>query len=174
MNQKGFTLIELVLVVVLVGIVAIAMTSAFVPTMIVSANVDNRKEAFQQGRLALERMMREIREARTITAITVPPAATSITFTKAANQPIRYSWGGVALNPLQRSRDDQPCPPCTMVDIACCVQSLTLAYYDKTCNDDTCPTTSPGSVWRVEGDLQVIVGDQSIELRSEAHPRGLF
>lgn len=172
MNEKGFTLIELILVVVLLGIIAVAMTSAFVPTVTVSVNVDQRKEAFQQGRTAMERMMREVREARTITTITAPPGATSMTFARGSNpnQPVRYSWSGVALDPLQRSRDDQACPPCTMVEIACCIQSLTMTYLTKA----GAATTTPASVWEIQADLQVLVGGQTIQLRSEAHPRGLF
>ncbi len=173
-NEKGFTLIEVILVVILIGIVAIAMTSAFIPTMTVAVNIDNRKEAFQQGRLAIERMMREIREARVITTIPPPPAGpTTIRLTKPDNTTIQYSWGGTALNPLQRSRDDLAC--CTMVDIACCVQARApntdiLFYFDM----NGASTTTPASVWRAQAVFQVKVGDQTIDLRSEAQPRGCF
>ena len=167
-DRRGFTLVEVILAVVVLGIIGVALTAAFVPTMTVSVNVDNRKEAFQQGRLAVERMMREVRQARAITSITNPPGATTLTFVDATNKTIEYSWGGAAANPLQRSRDDLPC--CTLVDLACCVQTLTMSYFDKAGN----PTTNPLAVWRAQADLQVSVNGQVIQLNSEAHPRGFF
>lgn len=156
-NEKGFTLIELILAVVLMGIVAIAMTSAFVPTMMVSAGVDNRKEAFQQGRLAMERMMREIREAKSFAA---GFSSTSLTFTNTVNATSTYSWSGVAQAPFQRNA----------LDLACCVEVFTLSYLKR----DGTAAALPSEVWRVQADFQVRVGDQIIQLRSEAHPRGVF
>ncbi|HLG21630.1 MAG TPA: type II secretion system protein [Candidatus Manganitrophaceae bacterium] len=156
-NEKGFTLIEMILTVVLIGIVSIALTSAFVPTMTVSVDVDNRKEAFQHGRLAIERMMREIREARSFSA---GFSGTSVTFTNAANASATYSWSGAALAPLQRNG----------VDLACCVQSLLFDYLKK----DGAAAGGPTEIWRVRANLQLQVGAQTVELRSEAHPRGVF
>jgi len=167
-DRKGFTLIEVILAVVLLGIIGVALTSAFVPTLTASVNVDNRKEAFQQGGLAVERMMGEIRQARAISSITNAPGATTLTFVDATNKTIEYSWGGAPANPLQRSRDDLPC--CTLVDLACCVQSLAMTYFDKAGN----PTTIPLNVWRAQADVQVSVNGQTIQLNAEAHPRGFF
>lgn len=159
-NEKGFTLIELILTVVLVGIVAIAMTSAFIPTMTVSANVDNRKEAFQQGRLAMERMMREIREARSFAVCAPCPATSTLNFTDARNGNIVYAWNGTPQASLTRSG----------TNISGNVEGYTITFFTKT------GATPPnqGQIWRVQADLQVRVGDQIIQLRSEAHPRGVF
>jgi len=158
----------MVVAVVVLGIIGVSLTAPFIPTMRASVNVDNRKEAFQQGRLAMERMMREIRQATSIGSLTTPPGPTTLTFIDARNTTIEYSWAGAATNPLQRSRDDLVC--CTLVDLACCVQALTISYLDKTGN----PTASPASVWRVVASLQVAVGGQTIHLEAEAHPRGFF
>jgi len=156
-NRQGFTLIELILVIVLLGIVPIALTSAFVPTAQISVTVDTRKDALQNARLAMERMLREIREARSITA---GFTATSLTFTNAANGAITYSWSGAALAPLQRSA----------VDLACCVQSFALAYWQKS----GAPAAAPAEVWRIQADLQVQVGSETVELRSEVNPRNIY
>lgn len=179
MNQKGFTLIELILVVVLLGIVGIAMTSAFVPTMTVSVNIDERKEAFQQGRTAMERMMREIREARAFTSVTIPPTvgSTQITFTThraqtpipapptpPVNETIQYSWDRNTANAIQRNAID-------MTDCATCTQSLTLTFFDRNGAVLAAPVTL-NAIWRVQADIQMTVGNQTIELRSEANPRG--
>ncbi len=156
-NSKGFTLIELILVIVLLGIVSIALTSAFVPTAQISVTVDTRKEALQNTRLAMERMLREIREARSITA---GFTATSLTFTNPANGTITYSWSGTALDPLQRSA----------VDLACCVQSLALTYLQKS----GAAAVTPAQVWRIQADLQVRVGNETVQFRSEVNPKNVY
>jgi prepilin-type N-terminal cleavage/methylation domain-containing protein len=156
-NKRGFTLIELVLVIILLGIVSIALTSAFVPTMQTSVTVDTRKDALQNARLGMERMLREIREARSIAA---GFNGTSLTFINAANTTITYSWSGVALAPLQRST----------VDLACCVQSFALTYLQK----DGSAAATPAQVWRILADLQVMVGSETVEFRSEVNPKNVY
>ncbi len=157
MDRRGFTLIELILGVVLLGIVSLALTSAFVPTMQTSVSVDTRKDALQNARLAMERMLREIREVRSITA---GFTATNLTFTGPANIPVTYSWSGVVQDPLRRDADD----------LACCVQSFALTYLKK----DGSAATAPAEVWRIQADLQVMVGGEKVELRSEVNPRNIY
>lgn len=156
-TSRGFTLIEVILVVVLLGIVSLALTAAFVPTMQTSVIVDTRKDALQNARLGMERMLREVREARSITA---GFTGTSLTFTNAANTSITYSWSGTPQNPLQRGADS----------LACCVQSFTLTYLQK----DGSAATLPAQVWRIQADLQVLVGSETVELRSEVNPKNIY
>jgi prepilin-type N-terminal cleavage/methylation domain-containing protein len=156
-DRRGFTLIELILVAILLGIVSLALTWAFVPTAQVSVTVDTRKEALQNTPLAMGRMMREIREARSINA---GFTGTSLTFTNAANGVIAYSWSGVALAPLQRNA----------IDLTCCVQSLALAYLQKS----GAPAATPAQVWRIQADLRVQVGSETVEFRSEVNPRNVY
>lgn len=153
-GEGGFTLIELILVIVIVGIIAVGITASFVPTMKVSVLVDTRKEALQGGRIAMERMLREIREAR---AISAGFTAASLTFTNAAGSTTSYAVSGTS---LQRNG----------TDLTCCVDTMTLTYLDKNGNS----TTDPLLVWRIQADLQVKVGDETVELRSEVNPRNIY
>lgn len=159
-NERGFTLVELILVVVLVGIVGIAMTSAFVPTMTVSVQTDSRKEAFQQGRLAMERMMRELREARGFAACAPCVPTNTLSFTDARNGAVAYAWSGAPQTAVTRNG----------TDIASNVDGYTMTFFTRTGATPSDQT----QIWRVQADLQVRVGDQTIRLRSEAHPRGVF
>lgn len=153
-------MIELILVVVLVAIVGIAMTSAFVPTMTVSVQTDSRKEAFQQGRLAMERVMREIREARQFAACAPCNPTNTLNFTDARNAAIAYAWSGTPQTAVTRNG----------TDIASNVDGYTMTFFTRT---GAIPPDQT-QIWRIRADLQVRVGDQTIQLRSEAHPRGAF
>ena len=78
MNEKGFTLIEIIIVIVVLGIVS-GVTFQIVASGVQAFKKSSaRKELYDQGRLALERMVRELRDAKEITAT----SSDSITFNK--------------------------------------------------------------------------------------------
>jgi prepilin-type N-terminal cleavage/methylation domain-containing protein len=66
-GQKGFTLVEIVMVIVILGIIG-GITFQFVGQGVeLFKKSRDRKELYDQGRLALERMSREIRDAYEVT-----------------------------------------------------------------------------------------------------------
>ena len=65
-NQKGVTLIELVITMVLMGIVAVVVANALSTGIQGNLVTDNRKEALDQARVAMERMRREIRNVMSL------------------------------------------------------------------------------------------------------------
>jgi prepilin-type N-terminal cleavage/methylation domain-containing protein len=76
--QKGFTLIEIIVVIVILSIVAAISINFLVSSLKVYTMTVNQKTLFDEGNLALERMCRDIRDARSITGVT----ASSITFVR--------------------------------------------------------------------------------------------
>ena len=76
--QRGFTLIEIIVVIVILSIVAAISINFLVSSLRVYTMTVNQKTLFDEGKLALERMCRDIRDARSITGVT----ATSITFVR--------------------------------------------------------------------------------------------
>ncbi len=75
-GQKGFTLVEIVIVIVILGIVG-GITFQFVALGVQAFKKSrDRKDLYDQGRLAMERMVRELRDGYEVTDCT----ATSITF----------------------------------------------------------------------------------------------
>ena len=65
-NQKGVTLIELVITMVLMGIVALVVANALSTGIMGNLVTDNRKEGLDQARVAMERMAKEIRNTRSL------------------------------------------------------------------------------------------------------------
>jgi prepilin-type N-terminal cleavage/methylation domain-containing protein len=78
-GQKGFTLVEIVMVIVILGVIG-AFTFQFVAHGVLAfKKTSARKDLYDQGRLALERMVRELRDGKEITDC----SSNSITFKKA-------------------------------------------------------------------------------------------
>ena len=93
--QSGFSIVELVLVIVLIGI--IASVGAQLMGTGIGMYVDGRDtlSVDAQGRLALERITRELRAVRKATGLTLAPA-TELNFTGLDGTAVRYCLGTVS------------------------------------------------------------------------------
>lgn len=76
--QKGFTLIEIIVVIVILSIIATISIKFLTDSLRIYTMTVNQKTLFDEGKLALEKMCRGIRDARSITGVT----ASSITFVR--------------------------------------------------------------------------------------------
>jgi len=65
-RERGFTLVELLIVVVIMGIVASAITSVIVSTMRVESDQSELQQVIDDGRLSMTRIRQELREARRV------------------------------------------------------------------------------------------------------------
>ena len=83
MNRKGFTLIEVIFVIVILSIVSAITVKFLVDGLRIYTMTVNQKTLFDEGKLALERMCRDIRDARSITSPASGGSGNSITFTRA-------------------------------------------------------------------------------------------
>jgi prepilin-type N-terminal cleavage/methylation domain-containing protein len=105
-SSRGFTLIEVVIVIVILSIVSAITIYFLVSSLQVYAMTVNQKTLFDEGKLALERMCRDIRDARVITGA----IATSITFTRndataqdGAGENIRFDLNGSTLRKVKNA-----------------------------------------------------------------------
>ena len=76
--QRGFTLIEIIIVIVILSIVSGITIKFLIDSLKIYTMTVNQKTLYDEGKLALERMCRDIRDAKSITGST----ATSITFVR--------------------------------------------------------------------------------------------
>lgn len=174
-SENGVTLIELVLSIVLIGIIGIVVAEAFLYSTrsVLTGNVV--REATQVNRLALDRMIREIRNVRNSRCVATATANT-ISFVDAASNTITYSWSGTAGAPLTRT---QNAVTNTMVGS---VNSLTFTYYNNAdppgtiptptvCATPCLPTCAATNIWMINIDLTTQTGTETVRLRSQVHPR---
>src|SRR6266536_219395 len=83
-NERGYTLIEMLTVMVIMGVITTALTTVFVTASHNELDMNNRFRAQQEARLALDRFRREVHCANSValgTAATPagPLAASSVT-----------------------------------------------------------------------------------------------
>ena len=103
-RNRGFTLIEIIIVIVILAIAAGITIKFLIDSMQIYTMAVNQKTLFDEGKLALERMCRDIRDASSISGVT----ASSITFVRnnataqdAAGETITFRWNG-GTNPLEK------------------------------------------------------------------------
>ena len=184
--KKSFTLIELVMVIVIVGILAGASSMYIKETIDLWRFLSFRNEITAQGRMALERMSREIREIKLRTQSYEPiqsAQANSFRFIDVSNNDITFSLSG---NNLLRTVGG-------VVNIlASNVTSLQFCYY-KIDNTSACtPACTPycslgcgvsglcnvssgnlSNVYRIVVKVDFNYGGQIKHLESQIYPRNL-
>jgi prepilin-type N-terminal cleavage/methylation domain-containing protein len=117
-KNRGFTLIELIIVIVLLGIISVIATKMLAQGFNAYLTGKNILNADWQGRLAMERMVRDIRAIRSPTAGITTATATQLAFTDTNGTDIVYQVSGSNL-----MRNSQV--------LADGVQSITFSYFNQ-------------------------------------------
>lgn len=144
--QRGFTLIELIVAAVLLGVLASIGVSMITDSFLVTRYMNKENSAASSARYAMERMTREIREADT----------NSITVFTATD--LRFTRLGSSVNiALQNGRIALDVTPVTAASptLLAPVSALTLSYFDK----NGLTTSSAAAIRLVNIDLTVTPTD---------------
>jgi len=155
-KARGFSLIELILVIIILSIIAAVgsqmLSSGF------NAYFTGRDiiDAEWQGRYAMQRISRELRDVRSATSgdLTITPA-NQITFTDNSANTITYALSG---NTLTRNT----------LPLADGVTSLSFYYIQA---DGSTTATSAADVMYISVDIAVHLNNSSYSLRNTLHPR---
>lgn len=116
-RQAGFTLIEFVMVTILLGVIAVVVAQMFAQGLTVAQTEQRVTDALWQGQIAMQRMVRDIREVRSAVDISINTAS-EFSFTDNDGNIIDYKLSG---NSLMRNT----------TALASGISSLQFSYLDK-------------------------------------------
>jgi prepilin-type N-terminal cleavage/methylation domain-containing protein len=94
-DERGFSLVELLVVIAVLGLMLSGLLFVQMQGQQIYLMGSRRVEAQQNGRVALDLMVRELRSALSVTAI---PSGTDVTFVDGTGATIRYQLAGTTIN----------------------------------------------------------------------------
>ena len=151
-NQKGFSLIEMMVVVVILGIIVLGLVTFFTGGAKSWVAGQSQLEAQRNARQAMDRMVRQIREASDIKENST---SYKIIFrTPWVTNDLEYSWTGNIWEPIYKGT----------VPLINNVQSLTFKYFDGSDGEiTTLPITGADAlkISKIHIDLKVDVDKDS-------------
>ena len=108
--QRGFTLIEIIIVIVILSIVSVVTINFLVNSLRTYSMMVNQKTLLDEGKLAMERMCRDIRNAQSITTPAAGGSGSQIIFTRThataqdiASETITFQLTGSTLEKVKTS-----------------------------------------------------------------------
>ena len=135
-SSKGFTLIEIVIVIVILSIISAITIKFLVDGLRIYTMTVNQKTLFDEGKLALERMCRDIRDARSITTPAAGGSGSTITVLRSnataqdiADESITFRLTGSTLEKVKAS-------PAATSAIALDVSTFTVTRGQAATNDE--------------------------------------
>jgi len=150
-NQKGFSLIEMMVVVVVLGVIVLGLVTFFTGGTKSWVSGQHQLTAQRNARQAMDRMVREIREASDIIANST--SSIEINFNTPWNTDLKYSWSGDEGDPILRGTNP----------LINDVQSLIFKYFDSL-DIEVVPTLSDetaSKISKVHIDLRIDVDKDS-------------
>lgn len=156
--QKGMTLLELIIVIVLIGIVSIFVTGVMFYEINLFDSLSNRTDKLQISRDALRMISRDVRQIMAPDSIS-QAYLNSIQFDDVDDFTIAYTFSNNQIfrngNLLQNS-----------------VQNLEFEYFDSSGNQLTSPVSNPSQIRTISIDLTTsLSNNQSFNLTTKISPR---
>jgi prepilin-type N-terminal cleavage/methylation domain-containing protein len=155
-REAGFTLPELLIVIVIASIVAVAFSAMFLEAVRTYQFMDAEKGMLEDSRYAEERVARELKRVKDNTSISTA-TPTTLTFVDRANATVSFSWSGVSGADLLYTKGG------SSQVLARGVDSLAFQYWKQN-GAAAAPVVSPSAtdIWRVSVYMRLIKGSQTV------------
>lgn len=163
-NHRGFSLIEMMVVVVILGLIVLGLVTFFTGGTKSWVSGQYQLTAQRNARQAIDRMVREIREASDIKASFT--SSIEINFNTPWSTDLKYSWSGDEGDPILRGANP----------LINDVQSLNFKYFDAL-DVEVIPTLSDetaSKISKVHIDLRIDVdkdGNPDVTLNTNVNLR---
>lgn len=174
LGKKGYTLLEMILVIVIVGILAVVIGMPLIQGSLAWQSVNSRKDAIQQARLGLDRMVREIRNVQRTAAD--QPNMTDVTSTCVnyidlnGQQVVYRSNAGT----IQRGSGGTCGAPTGATTLVSNVTGFTITCYNSSNAVVVCSAANAPNVRRLMLNMSVAIGAETVTLTSQVVFRSLL
>jgi prepilin-type N-terminal cleavage/methylation domain-containing protein len=174
-TRNGFTMIEAILSILILGILAVVIGSPLIQGSLAWQEVSARKDATQFVRLGMDRMVRELRNTQRLANNTpnvaeVTTGPTCIRFTDTLGNMILYKLNGTSLD---RATGGTCASPTSANSLASNVTSFTITCYSNANAVITC-SSNLSSIRRLLLQLVVTQGGESVELDNQVAMRDVW
>jgi len=162
--KNGFTLIELIIVITIIGIITGVVGFVLFGAVDAWTFKFNRSDILSDGRPAMNRMVREIREIRDNDSVATA-SSSEFRFTNVDNVDITYNLSSTDLNRTANGVTNT---------LAEDVSGLTFTYYDSCASGATpiAPTVGTDTnIRRVQIDLTLTKNGENLYVQSQSVPR---
>ncbi len=171
-NERGTTLVEMVVVIVILSIVGIMIANPLMETGIGWRQVSSRKNVMQLARMGMDKMVRTVRNTERTAAdapnISINSTASCLSFTTVDNLNLTFNLNGTVLEECAACDCGAVAAP---NNLAVNVSSFNVTCYDGVNVPVACNT--PATVRRVKFQLSVLENGESVTLDSETALRNL-
>jgi prepilin-type N-terminal cleavage/methylation domain-containing protein len=158
-GDGGFTLVELLVTMLVMGLIATAIINLAIGTFTDTATITNRRDVFAEGRTALDRLAKQLRQGESVNT-TASTSSTVVFSTYINNAAATVAWraqGSSAPYKLQESRNGGT-SYATVVDA---LSSPVVFTY----------TTHGGVLDQVTIDLTLVTTTSTVHLQSDVYLR---
>jgi prepilin-type N-terminal cleavage/methylation domain-containing protein len=146
-NQRGFTLAELLVAIAVVGLLMAALFVTLFEGQSAYLFGSSRAEVQQNGRLALQKIIEEVRTGSGVTALAAAPPSITFTFVNDAGVSTTVTYSLNAANGTVERNQANPVPAGPQPEaLVGGVTSLTFTCFDQDGN----ATTVPGNIFTVQ------------------------
>jgi len=170
-GEKGFTLIELVMVTVIIAIIAFIVGDSLIMGMKAYFVAEDRTEAIEKGRSTMERLEREIRNAIVIDNATA--STTNLCFNDIYDRTVSFRYIGTDVTREQWASNISLCataPNGAEVVLANDITAFAFAY-NGTAGVESTPSASTKRVWI---SLTSTSGSESVQFESQVYPVNIW
>ena len=158
-NQSGYTMLELVLVIALLGIIAGVVARMFIWGVDIFTFVSNRKDVLQTSRIGMEVLVRDLRSVKS--AIDINSATgNQFDFYNLDDENIVFVYSSGTLTRNSNS----------MVEG---LSAFQFTYYDVNDNVLTSPVAALTNIWKIKFTLNATIDGKPFKLESTVIPRNL-